>query len=183
MELILGNVFIRPNNIFETGHGRDGHTHNFDHVTFFDLGWWYVVAIGPNGERIERQFCSHEFKAAQMSKLVLINDELIYLDKNTPMPENRKEVTFQKTRRPILMNDNSFVFIEKNDSIPEDGKEIIFNNTSSHFALIRAEWEHQITLIGLTPGVTHGVFNCVYSHRTPQGDVTQIYDGWDKAYL
>ena len=26
------------------------------------------------------------------------------------------------------------------------------------------------------------VYHCIYSHRTPQGEITQEYDGWPNAY-
>jgi hypothetical protein len=46
----------------------------------------------------------------------------------------------------------------------------------SHF-LVRAEVEHEITAIK-----DNTVFWCVYSHRSPQGTITEHYDGWTPAY-
>jgi L-ascorbate metabolism protein UlaG (beta-lactamase superfamily) len=46
-----------------------------------------------------------------------------------------------------------------------------------HF-LVKAEVEHEITV--LEEGTE---FWCVYSHRTPQGEVVQEYTGWGAAYL
>lgn len=46
-----------------------------------------------------------------------------------------------------------------------------------HF-LVRADAEHEITA---TADDTE--FWCVYSHRTPQGDVAQEYTGWYDAYV
>jgi len=46
----------------------------------------------------------------------------------------------------------------------------------AHF-LVRKDVEHEITA---TKPQT--VFWCVYSHHTPQGEVSQVYDGWMKAY-
>lgn len=45
----------------------------------------------------------------------------------------------------------------------------------AHF-LVKAEVEHKITALE-----DNTVFWCVYSHRTPQGDVIQEYDGWMDA--
>ena len=45
----------------------------------------------------------------------------------------------------------------------------------AHF-LVKAEVEHKITAVE-----DNTVFWCVYSHRTPQGDIIQEYDGWDLA--
>lgn len=43
--------------------------------------------------------------------------------------------------------------------------------------LIKADVLHNIIAI-----YEHTIFDCVYSHRTPQGDVIQEYDGWTEAY-
>jgi quercetin dioxygenase-like cupin family protein len=45
----------------------------------------------------------------------------------------------------------------------------------AHF-LVRANWCHQITALE-----DDTVFWCVYSHRTPQGDIVQEYSGWREA--
>lgn len=42
--------------------------------------------------------------------------------------------------------------------------------------LIRAGVEHEITAL-----VDNTEFWCIYSHRDPQGRVTQTYTGWDEA--
>lgn len=45
-----------------------------------------------------------------------------------------------------------------------------------HF-LVLANSEHEITAL-----VDNIEYWCVYSHRTPQGEVTQVYTGWEDAY-
>ena len=45
----------------------------------------------------------------------------------------------------------------------------------SHF-LVRAGVEHRIESLE-----DHTQFWCVYSHREPQGRITQVYTGWEKA--
>lgn len=45
----------------------------------------------------------------------------------------------------------------------------------AHF-LVKAEVEHEITAL-----VDGTEFWCVYSHRTPQGDVVQEWGGWEAA--
>lgn len=45
----------------------------------------------------------------------------------------------------------------------------------AHF-LVRPDVEHEITALEDTD------FWCMYSHRDPQGRVTQEYDGWTPAY-
>lgn len=43
-ELVLGNIFVRPNVLERVGDKVDGHQHNFDHVTFFTRGRMKVTA-------------------------------------------------------------------------------------------------------------------------------------------
>lgn len=43
--------------------------------------------------------------------------------------------------------------------------------------LVKADVEHVITALADNTEAW-----CVYSHRTPQGDVVQEYNGWDHAY-
>lgn len=45
-----------------------------------------------------------------------------------------------------------------------------------HF-LVLAEVDHEITALE-----DNTEFFCIYSHRTPQGDVVQEVTGWDEAY-
>lgn len=46
-----------------------------------------------------------------------------------------------------------------------------------HF-LVKAEVEHEITAL-----VDGTEFWCVYSHRTPQGEISQIFEGWSNSYV
>jgi hypothetical protein len=45
------------------------------------------------------------------------------------------------------------------------------------WALIRAEMEHEVEALE-----KDSIFWCVYSHRDPQGRVTQEVTGWEEAY-
>lgn len=45
-----------------------------------------------------------------------------------------------------------------------------------HF-LVRAEVEHEIEALE-----DNSLFYCIYSHRDPQGKITQVNDGWSPAY-
>lgn len=47
--------------------------------------------------------------------------------------------------------------------------------------LIEAGCQHSFTFIGAADGAP-GEAWCVYSHRNPQGEVSEAYTGWDKAY-
>ena len=51
--------------------------------------------------------------------------------------------------------------------------------TAPAHALIRKDVEHEITCLS-----DEGEFWCVYSHRSPQGDIVQEWNGWDNvAYV
>jgi quercetin dioxygenase-like cupin family protein len=52
-ELILGNLFIRPNVGFTKGQIMGGHKHNFDHVTFLTRGSWRIRIL--NDDQTVRQ--------------------------------------------------------------------------------------------------------------------------------
>lgn len=49
---------------------------------------------------------------------------------------------------------------------------------SRNWILIKAGVEHKI--IALEDNTK---FDCIYSHRTPQGDVVEEYTGWEAAYV
>lgn len=50
--------------------------------------------------------------------------------------------------------------------------------TAPAHCLILADVEHEITALE-----DNSEFWCVYSHRSPQGDVVQEYNGWDQNYV
>lgn len=59
-----------------------------------------------------------------------------------------------------------------------DGSVIERDFAAPAHCLIRADVEHEIT--ALEDG---SEFWCVYSHRTPQGDIVQQFTGWEDAYV
>jgi quercetin dioxygenase-like cupin family protein len=58
-----------------------------------------------------------------------------------------------------------------------DGRTIEQDFVAPSHALIRKDVEHEIAC------TADGEFWCVYSHRTPQGEVTQLATGWAPAYM
>lgn len=46
------------------------------------------------------------------------------------------------------------------------------------YFLVKAEVEHEITALE-----DNTEFWCVYSHRTPQGDISQVWTGWTKGIV
>ena len=59
-----------------------------------------------------------------------------------------------------------------------DGSQRCADKRAPGYLLIRKDVTHRIE--ALEPD---SVFWCVYSHRTPQGDVVQEWDGWLPAYV
>lgn len=55
-ELVLGNIFIRPNLLTQKGDVLDGHTHNFDHTTYVVKGSVHVKATDKAGTITEKDF-------------------------------------------------------------------------------------------------------------------------------
>ena len=59
-----------------------------------------------------------------------------------------------------------------------NGTEVVREAQAPAHFLIRAEVSHEIVA---TADDTE--YWCVYSHRTPQGEVVQEYDGWRESYV
>lgn len=70
------------------------------------------------------------------------------------------------------------------DSKPIEGQRVklrevtIRGGAPGAFVLIEADKMHTLTLLE-----GPGCYACVYSHRTPEGDVTTEYTGWNAAYV
>lgn len=58
-----------------------------------------------------------------------------------------------------------------------DGRTIERDFVAPAHCLIKADVHHEITATA-----DNTEYWCVYSHRSPQGDVIQEYDGWYEAY-
>lgn len=58
-----------------------------------------------------------------------------------------------------------------------DGRQIEKTFGPGDHFLVLAGVQHKITAV--TDGV---MFDCIYSHRTPQGEVVQQATGWEPAY-
>lgn len=61
----------------------------------------------------------------------------------------------------------------------EDGTQWDFEREGPFHVLIEANAVHEFTFLG--PGIGHAW--CVYSHRTPQGEVSVKETGWYEAYV
>lgn len=59
-----------------------------------------------------------------------------------------------------------------------DGRVIERDFEAGEHFLTRADVLHEITAT-----LPNTVFNCVYSHRDPQGRIVQTFNGWTEAYV
>lgn len=52
------------------------------------------------------------------------------------------------------------------------------SSTTKNWVLIKKDVVHRLTAME-----DNSIYHCIYSHRTPQGDVVEEYDGWQSSYL
>jgi hypothetical protein len=77
---------------------------------------------------------------------------------------------------PVVREDGSLV--DPDGANGEWAMLVDFEREGPFHLLIEAHARHEFTFLG--PGV--GKAWCVYSHRTPQGEVSEHYTGWWEAY-
>lgn len=70
----------------------------------------------------------------------------------------------------------------KIEQLDEDGKVVkeVTKDSSMgrNWVLIKKDVHHRLTAL-----TDNSLYHCIYSHRTPQGEVVQDYDGWGSSYL
>ncbi len=163
MEWVSGNIFVRPNELKNVGDCVQGHAHNFDHTTFFLRGWC-IVRQRNNTVNSVMQFCSPEYRA-------LRGLQLKYEPNLVKIPVRGPDI-INSEGKPMF----NIYFINIGDPILE-GFEVIELTATQNFALIEAGVEHELFSLA-----DNSDFNCVYSHREPQGDIALEYTGFEKAY-
>jgi quercetin dioxygenase-like cupin family protein len=80
-ELVLGNIFIRPNHLERKGAVCAGHTHNFDHVTIVFAGSVHVAATLPDGRVVEQDFTAPAYflvKKDVLHEITALEDNSIF---------------------------------------------------------------------------------------------------------
>lgn len=81
VELVCGNIFVRPNPLAKAGDRVDGHTHNFDHTTYVVKGAVHVRGVCPDGRVIERDFSAGDFcliKAEVIHTITALMDDTLF---------------------------------------------------------------------------------------------------------
>jgi len=162
MDRISGNIFIRPNPM-KLGHILTGHHHNFGHTTFFQAGWHLARRRFLDGTETITQHCSLEYRTTRA-----------LLERYDP----------QSIKRPVRGPDRieegrprfDLRFIAQDEAVPDGFEEIIFDPLGYH-VFAEALVEHEFAALS-----DNAELNCVYSHRTAQGEVTQEYTGFEAAY-
>lgn len=165
MELILGNLLIRPN-IMGGAHRRTPrHGHNFGHGTFARVGWFLIRAEDEDGTERILQIASPEFAALRALLLK-------YEPHRVPRPVRFADTVDEDGRKAFDIR-----FIAQGEAVPAGGKEVVFSDNLRWFEEIRATSHHEIFCLS-----DAGIFDCTYSHRNPQGDVVLEYQNWRPSY-
>lgn len=160
---VSGDVFIRPNGGRTLGFLTPGHAHNFGHTTFFQAGWHLARRSLPGRELIQ-QFCSPEYRITRALQAKY--------EPHTLLRPIRFADTLDENGRPQF----ALQFILPGEAVAEGGAEILFAPAGFH-ALIDAAVLHEFASL-----TDDAHYSCVYTHREPDGTVTQIVNGWAEAY-
>ncbi len=90
MELVSGNIYLRPNPLLKAGDLVAGHKHNFDHTTFVIRGSVHVKATLPDGTIREKDFEAGQHFLVRVDTIheisAIVDDTLFYCiySHNTP---------------------------------------------------------------------------------------------------
>jgi hypothetical protein len=159
-EYNFGNLFIRPN---ELAKYVLGHKHNFDHGTFAKAGWILVQMLDDDFNIIKQtQIISKEYKRT--------HDLISKYEPNTiKLPYHVPSIN-------PLSPWGSVVLLGKDDFITDLATPIPHRPKGDR-VLIGAGVMHAIW--ALSEGAA---WDCIYSHRDAQGNITQKNTGWEEAY-
>ena len=100
-----------------------------------------------------------------------------------------REMAFEKAGQVVEGHTHNFdhttycirgaLRIERLDADGKVEKAIEKRASDGHnWVLIKAESRHRITALE-----DDSMGHCIYSHRNPQGEVVQAYDGWTPGYV
>lgn len=156
-EFQSGNNFIRPNSLAKAGDVTHGHKHNFDHTTIVFAGSVAVKAKLPDGRVVEGTFDApgQEARRILAARIADLADAVAEHGYGKGIRASIDALLAVAPPRPP-------------DLPPAD---------AVGYFLVKAGVEHEIT--AREDGT---IYWCVYSHRTPQGEVVQEYAGFEEAY-
>ena len=167
-EWVSGNQYFRPNG-GNKGDIVNGHRHHFDHSTFFISGATRATTQVPTGAArtaAERWgIAEEEWRIWDRAMLLLPASEREMLAKMQQWAADAKARAAEQDdahRRAFEAGD-----YEERIVIKEPGDHLLIRRLSTHAFLFLAD---------------HSLFVCCYSHITPQGRISQEYDGWGQAY-
>jgi len=166
MEFVAGNIYIRPFPLEKAGMTCPGHAHNFDHVTYVVKGKVHVRAVIFDADRIKELLGSvyqniHNFVETYTNTLSVGGLQL-----ERKFMRLVQEPISVPAGIEVSRDDGTISFVQEQDF------------AAGEFLLIKANALHTITSL-----VDDSLFHCVYSHRTPQGEVSEVYTGWNPAYV
>ena len=147
------NIFRRPNKL-RLGEVTHGHTHNFYHTTYVNEGGFHIRGELPEGGVIERDVFPGDSVGIRPDVL-----HMITAIGNVPAIERLTRLV----RAPLAAS----LSLANSDSPLSQALE-------KSLAAVDAQIEHYSQC---------NRYDCVYSHRNPQGEVIQEYDGWNAANL
>ena len=157
-EFASGNVFIRPNLLPRLGDRTRGHEHNFDHTTYVTKGGIHVERRAPGGQSVGIDVLAGGhclIEAGVQHQITGIG--------NTPAIDRAYDVARELT---LLRH----VCAGMADS-PARG---IFAEALSRLLAANA---------ADLADATTTEYHCIYSHRTPQGEVSEVNTGWPQGYI
>ena len=181
-ELQLGNIFNRPNVLPNVGDKVHGHYHNFDHVTLVSRGRVQIDAQIPTGKTMAAALAWgrarehwHTLDAA------VTNAKDGRLDgEGHAVAYPLEVVTFLDAELAVLQAEEvalKAAFDALLASPEATYRDMTVSLEAGEMVTVYAFVKHELT--ALAP---NSVFNCIYSHHTPQGRIVQKWTGWDPAY-
>jgi hypothetical protein len=178
MEYVRDNLFFRPNSHLKLGQAIYGHKHNFSHVSVLKKGW-FLIRARYDGKEVIRQFATPEYvevrRLLQKYEPNKVMRPIRFADTiHALTDEEHNDLHIEEPTQPRF----NITFISKRAPVPEGGEVIHFRPFVISDPLIKAGVEHEIIALS-----DDAEFVCVYSHRTPQGEVSEFPTGWEPAYL
>ncbi len=153
MEWVSGNIYVREMRAKRGERMCDGHSHNFDHTTI-------VPSLDtPGAVRVN----------ARLPDGKIIQRDFGYGTQHKP----RFLVKADVHHEIFALDPPPPAYVVAVVSAAEQ---------AARGQISAAQLEEAVKTFWTAHRATEIAAWCVYSHRTPQGDVVQEYNGWERAY-